>query len=142
MLHIAESTRGKLILKGFLTCRMIIQHACLRFSNPENLSTPYSCFNLPGALGTWNCCVPLSHYFQSTFPSFSSYTLPALNREVFSLNSFPFICVFALWRVFPLSTTYGPALCRTGNRLEKTQWHGLTNLAHFLPYGINHTFVN
>ncbi|GFW75806.1 hypothetical protein TNCV_4429891 [Trichonephila clavipes] len=45
-------------------------------------------------------------------------TLPVLVRDGFSLNSLtvvPFF-VFALWRVYPLSTTYGLTMFRTGNR--------------------------
>ncbi|GFU73839.1 hypothetical protein TNCV_554671 [Trichonephila clavipes] len=36
----AESTRAKLILKGSFACPTVISQACLRFSHPENLSTP------------------------------------------------------------------------------------------------------
>ncbi|GFU73926.1 scm-like with four MBT domains protein 2 [Trichonephila clavipes] len=46
-------------------------------------------------------------------------------QEEISLNLFPFF-VFALWRVFPLSTTYGPSV----------SWLDLATLVYFLPFSI------
>ncbi|GFT40430.1 hypothetical protein TNCV_1646341 [Trichonephila clavipes] len=48
---------------------------------------------------------------------------PVCAIEGFSRNSLP----FAVWKVFPLSNTYGPALSWTGKRKERMEaWHVLS----------------
>ncbi|GFT42522.1 hypothetical protein TNCV_1787711 [Trichonephila clavipes] len=92
-------------------------------------------------------------------PPPSVLTFPVLFREGFSLNSLTLYTsfVFAVWIVFPISTTCRPALSWTGSRKEgilsshypplvdppcpgrtivkKGYWYGLVTLVHLLPYG-------